>query len=220
MAERWQSIGVRPEVNDGACAGDDRRRTGAGGPVTPVVPGLDRSVVLVGLMGAGKSSVGRRLATRLALPFQDADAEIEAAAGCSIEDIFANFGEAAFREGERKVIARLLQGPPLVLATGGGAYMDPDTRRIIAERATAVWLRAELDVLLKRVLRRNNRPLLKRGDPRQILQELMTVRYPIYAQADIVVDSSDGPHEALVEAIVERLAAFHSVRQDRAQSPA
>lgn len=168
----------------------------------------DKVIVLVGLMGSGKSSVGRRLAARLGLDFTDADAEIEAAAGCSIPDIFASHGEAAFREGERRVIARLLDTPGLVLAAGGGAYMDETTRARVGEKAISVWLRADLEVLLERVSRRGNRPLLKRGDPREILSKLIEERYPIYAEADIVVDSLNGPHEAVVEKIVQSLAAY------------
>src|SRR5580658_1208036 len=132
-----------------------------------------RPIVLVGLMGAGKTKIGRRLATRLGLPFFDSDEEIEAAAGETIEEIFANRGEAAFRDGERRVIARLLQGPVQVLSTGGGAFMDPATRAIMRERAISIWLRAELDLLLPRVTRRNNRPLLKAGEPRAVLERLI-----------------------------------------------
>jgi shikimate kinase len=171
-------------------------------------PVPDRTIVLVGLMGAGKSAIGRRLAARLGVPFVDADTEIEAAAGRTIEEIFAEHGEAAFREGERKVIARLLDGPVQVLATGGGAYMDPETRARIRAHGRSVWLRADLDVLLKRVRKRNNRPLLKQGDPREILERLMAVRHPVYAEADIVVDSVDAPHEVVVDAIVAALAAW------------
>ena len=149
---------------------------------------LDRSIVLFGLMGAGKTSVGRRLAAELALPFVDADEEIEAAAGCSIADFFQLHGEAEFRAGERRVIKRLLAGPVCVLATGGGAFMDAATRAAIRKRGISLWLRADLDVLVKRVRRRNNRPLLQGGDQRQILQDLMATRYPIYEQADIIVD--------------------------------
>ena len=167
----------------------------------------NRSVVLVGLMGAGKSAIGRRLALRLDLPFVDADHEIETAAGCTIEDYFSRFGEAEFRKGERKVIERLLRGPVKVLATGGGSFMNPKTRTAIRASGISVWLRADLDTLVKRVKRRNNRPLLKRGDQRKILERLMQERYPIYALADIVVDSGDGPHEIVVEDIVKRLAA-------------
>jgi len=166
---------------------------------------LDRGIVLVGLMGAGKSSVGRRLAKRLELPFSDADQEIEKAADCTIEEIFARHGEAAFRAGERRVIARLLDGPPQVLATGGGAFMDPETRAAISAKGISIWLRADLNILLERVLRRDNRPLLKQGDPEQILRQLMAERDPIYAQADFTVTSGQGPHEDVVEDIVEAL---------------
>ncbi len=166
---------------------------------------LSRGVVLVGLMGAGKSSVGRRLAKRLGLAFFDADQEIERAADSSIGEIFARHGEEAFRAGERRVIARLLDGPPHILATGGGAFMDPETRAAIRQQVISVWLRADLDVLLERVLRRDNRPLLKQGDPREILSRLMTERDPTYALADITVTSGLGPHEDVVEHIVAAL---------------
>ena len=175
---------------------------------------VDRTIVLVGLMGAGKSCIGRRLAVRLGLPFKDADAEIERAAGCSIEDIFELHGEAAFREGETRVIGRLLTGAPHVLATGGGAFMNPDTRAAIGERAISVWLRADLDLLLKRTGRRNNRPLLKRGDPRQILSDLMAQRYPVYGTADVVVDSVDGPPEVTVERVLAALRGRAAVVED------
>jgi shikimate kinase len=155
-----------------------------------------RSIVLVGLMGAGKTKIGRRLAARLALPFFDSDEEIETAAGETIEEIFANRGETVFRDGERRVIARLLTGPVHVLATGGGAFMDPQTRRVIASRGVSIWLRAELDVLFARVSRRTNRPLLKTPDPRAVLAELIERRYPIYAEADITIDSGNGPPDA------------------------
>ncbi len=168
---------------------------------------IDQPIVLVGLMGAGKSSVGRRLANRLGVRFVDADSEIEAAAGCSIPEIFERHGEAAFRDGERRVIARLLDGGPQVLATGGGAFMDAETRRRIRERAVSVWLRADLDVLVERCSRKRNRPLLEGGDPRAILARLIDERYPIYAEADIVVDTVAGPHEEVVERIVDALAA-------------
>ena len=164
-----------------------------------------RSIVLVGLMGAGKTKIGRRLAQRLALPFFDSDEEIESAAGETIEEIFANRGEAVFRDGERRVIARLLQGPVHVLATGGGAFMDPATRRIIAARGISVWLRAELDVLFARVSRRTNRPLLKTPDPKAVLAELIDRRYPIYAEADITVDSGDGPPDATASRAIAAL---------------
>ncbi|RJF90012.1 shikimate kinase [Oleomonas cavernae] len=160
-------------------------------------------------MGAGKSSIGRRLAQRLHVPFIDADTEIEAAAGCSIDEIFERHGEAAFRDGERRVIARLLADhSPHILATGGGAFMDPETRTAIKAAATSIWLRADLDVLLKRVKKRNNRPLLKRGDPREILERLISSRYPVYAQADLTVESLDGPHEQVVEAVIEKIASL------------
>ena len=164
-----------------------------------------RSLVLIGLMGAGKSAIGRRLAKRLALDFVDADKEIEAAAGMSINDIFADHGEAYFRDGERRVIARLLSEGPFVLATGGGAFMNGQTRREISANGLAIWLRAELDILLERVSRRDTRPLLKTGDPREIMRALMDERYPVYAQADITVESRDVPHEVIVEEIVQAL---------------
>jgi shikimate kinase len=167
----------------------------------------DRTIVMVGMMGAGKSAIGRRLAQRLGLPFVDADTEIERAAGCSIEEIFAKHGEADFRDGERRVIARLLEGPVCVLATGGGAFMDAGTRDRIRERATSVWLKADLETLVDRVARRGNRPLLKNGDPRQILERLIALRYPVYAEADITVETGDVPPAMTVERVVEALAA-------------
>ena len=171
-------------------------------------PDLPRSLVLVGLMGAGKSCIGRRLAARLGLPFLDADAEIEAAAGCSIQEIFNHHGEAAFRDGERRVIARLLGEPNHVLATGGGSFMDVRTRGEIRDKAISVWLRADLDLLLQRTSRRNHRPLLKTGDPRQILSNLIDERYPVYAEADIVVDSADKPPEFTVDRVLAALTEF------------
>jgi shikimate kinase len=165
-----------------------------------------RTLVLVGLMGAGKSSVGRRLAARLALPFTDADAEIEAAAGMTVSEIFARHGEPAFRDGERRVIARLLGDPVHVLATGGGAFMEPRTRAVIRERAVSIWLRAELDELVRRVARRSDRPLLKGDDPRAVLERLMAERYPIYAEADVTVASGSGSTDETVERILEQLA--------------
>ena len=169
-------------------------------PATPD-PAIVRTIALVGLMGAGKSAIGRRLAQRLGLLFVDADIEIEAAAGCTIEEFFERFGEAEFRAGERRVIQRLLEGPPHVLATGGGAFMDPQTRALMREKATTIWLRAELAVLLERVSRRSNRPLLKNGDPRGTLERLMAVRYPVYAEADLVVDSRDAPADRTAEEV-------------------
>jgi len=186
-------------------------------PVSDQVPGTadtaaarlalgNRPLVLIGLMGAGKSAIGKRLAVRLDLPFVDADAEIEQAAGATIEQIFADYGEAYFRDGERRVIARLLEGGPQVLATGGGSYMNPETRARIKAGAVSLWLKADLPLLLQRVSRRDNRPLLKGGDPKEIMERLMKERYPIYAQADITVESRDVPHEIIVDEIVSILA--------------
>jgi shikimate kinase len=166
-----------------------------------------RTIVLVGLMGAGKTRIGRRIASRLRLPFADSDRVIEAAAGETIEEIFANRGERVFRDGERRVILRLLTEPVHVLATGGGAFMDPLTRAAIAERAVSVWLRADLDVLTARVARRSDRPLLKVGDPRAILAELIERRHPIYANADLVVDSTDRSPETTATRVIAALAA-------------
>src|SRR5215472_9866921 len=174
-------------------------------PLRRFVP--HRTIVLVGLMGAGKSKIGRRLAARLNLPFFDSDQEIETAAGESIEEIFANRGEQMFRDGERRVIARLLAQPIHVLATGGGAFMDPATRQLIGERGVSVWLRADLDVLVARVSRRNNRPLLKSGNVRAILATLIEQRHPVYAEADAVVDSGEGSPEVTVTRAIAALAA-------------
>ncbi|MDR3516361.1 MAG: shikimate kinase [Azospirillaceae bacterium] len=157
-------------------------------------------------MGCGKTSIGRRLATVLQLPFRDADNEIESAAGCTVEEIFQRYGEAGFRDGERRVIARLLDEPVHVLATGGGAYIDTETRRLIRARGLSVWLHADLDLLLARTARRNNRPLLKQGDPRDILERLIKVRNPIYAEADLIVESDDSPPEETLDRVV---AALH-----------
>jgi shikimate kinase len=164
-----------------------------------------RSIVLVGMPGSGKSAVGRRLAARLDLPFADADEEIERAAGKPITDIFKDHGEAHFRDGERKVIARLLRSGPQVLATGGGAFMVAETQEHIRSWGISVWLKAELPLLLRRVLKRNNRPLLEK-DPEGVMRELMETRYPVYATADITVESHDLPHEAVVTEIVAELA--------------
>jgi shikimate kinase len=164
-----------------------------------------RSIVLVGMMGAGKSSIGRRVATRLGIPFVDADAEIEKAAGMTITDIFAIRGEAEFRAGEARVITRLLEGGPQVLATGGGAFMNDGTRAGIAAKGISVWLRAELEVLVKRIRRRHDRPLLATDDPATTLRELIDQRYPIYAQAELTVQSRDVPHDRIVDEIVAAL---------------
>jgi shikimate kinase/3-dehydroquinate synthase len=183
----------------------------------------DRSIVLVGLMGSGKSSIGRRLAHRLALPFVDADIEIEAAAGMSIADIFARHGEAHFRDGERKVMARLLADGPRIIATGGGAFMNEETRRRIAARAISVWLKAEADVLWRRVRKRSHRPLLQGADAETALRALLEVRYPVYAGADITVTSRDGPLEVAVEEAIAALENFlRSLRDppsERQRSP-
>ncbi|HEV2569526.1 shikimate kinase [Sphingomonas sp.] len=167
---------------------------------------LDRPIVLVGLMGVGKTTVGRRLAQKLDVPFVDADEEIEAAAGLSISEIFERFGEPYFRDGERRVIARLIDGSPKVIATGGGAFMNDRTRALILERAIAVWLKADIETLVERVRRRSTRPLLKNRDPRQVLSELAAVRDPVYALAPIHVRSQPSPHEATVQSILRALS--------------
>ena len=172
----------------------------------PAAP--DRSIVLVGLMGAGKSTVGRRLAKRLGLPFVDSDEEIEKAADQKIPEIFAQFGEASFRDGERRVIQRLVEGPPKVIATGGGAFVDPETRALILDHCIAVWLKAEPETLAERVSRRDNRPLLKGKDPLVTLRDLGEVRNPFYAQAHLHVCSRVGPHERTVERIVDALRGW------------
>lgn len=169
---------------------------------------LERSIVLVGLMGSGKSAIGRRLAARIGMDFVDADSEIEEAAGLSINDIFEVHGEAAFRDGERRVIARLLSKPAHILATGGGAFMDPETRKIVKERGISVWMRAEFDVLLRRVSRRDNRPLLKGDNKEEVLRRLIEERYPVYGEADITVQSQDGPHEETVGEVIEAIKQF------------
>lgn len=166
-----------------------------------------KSIVLIGLMGAGKTAVGKRLGAKLDLPFVDADKEIEQAAGQSITEIFAEHGETYFRQGERKVIARLMESGPQVLATGGGAYMTAETRTTIKERGISIWLRADLPVLLHRVKRRNHRPLLTGRDNEQVMRNLMAERYPIYAEADIIVESRDVPHEVIVKETIDALAA-------------
>jgi shikimate kinase len=174
---------------------------------TAIVAALGaRSVVLVGMMGAGKSSIGRRLAGRLGVAFVDADNEIEVAARMTIPDIFSTYGEAYFRAGETRVIARLLEGGPQVLATGGGAFMNADTRSAIGANGISVWLKAEFDVLMRRIKRRQDRPLLKTEDPGETLRALMAQRYPVYAQADITIQSREVPHEKIVDEIVGALA--------------
>ena len=165
----------------------------------------NRTIVLVGMMGAGKSSIGRRLASELNLPFVDADAEIEAAAGMAISEIFEVHGEPYFRSGEARVIARLLESGPQVMASGGGAFINPQTRALIGARGISVWLKADLDILLRRIKRRSDRPLLKTDDPERTLQRLIDERYPIYAEADVTIHSRDVSHEAIVADIVAAL---------------
>lgn len=178
--------------------------------VTPPVR-LLRTVALVGLMGAGKSAIGKRVAAAIGAPFNDADDEIEAAAGMSVPEIFSVHGEAAFRDGERRVIARLLRGPPVILATGGGAFMDAETRALMLDRAVTVWMKADLDTLVRRCARRDNRPLLRGGDMRGKLAALMETRYPVYALADAVVMSEEGPHEHGVAAVLSALQTLGAV---------
>lgn len=181
-----------------------------------------KTIVLVGMMGAGKSSVGRRLATRLDLPFVDADAEIEAAAGCSIADIFGFYGEDAFRDGERRVIARLLAQPPHVLATGGGAFLDFETRARIADCAVSIWLRAEPEILMRRLKRRGGRPLLEKGDREEVIRALVAERYPVYAEADITIESTDAAPENTVEQAIAALdswLAAHPAKLEKRVSP-
>jgi shikimate kinase len=165
----------------------------------------DKSIVLIGLMGAGKTSIGDRMAKALGIPFVDADSEVELAAGCSVEEIFERIGEEAFRDGERRVIKRLLDGASKVLATGGGAFLDPETRAVIAEHGISIWLRADLDLLVERTSRRDNRPLLKTGDPREILENLIAERHPVYAKADIVVDVTDEPPMTTTNRVIAAL---------------
>lgn len=176
-----------------------------------------RTLVLIGLMGAGKSSLGKRLAIKLDLPFKDADDEIERAAGMSIAEIFDIHGEAYFRDGERKVIARLLGEGPLVLATGGGAYMNAETRDNIARMGISIWLRAELDVLMRRVRRRTHRPLLQVEDPESVMQRLMDARYPVYRQADITIESRDSPHEVILGDLITALGNYFDLKAEGTQ---
>jgi shikimate kinase len=188
-------------------------------PEAAIVAALGRrSVVLVGMMGAGKSSVGRRVALRLGIPFVDADTEIEKAAGMAISDIFAVRGEAEFRAGEARVILRLLEGGPQVMATGGGAFLNPDTRAAIGAKGISVWLRAEFDVLMKRIRRRQDRPLLKTADPAATVRKLLEEREPVYALADLAVQSREVTHDKIVDEIVSALAG-HIGAAD-AESPA
>lgn len=177
-------------------------------PEQNAAPWQSRTIALVGLMGAGKSTVGRRLADALGRTFCDSDDEIETAAGLSIADIFTLHGEADFRRGEKRVLERLLSEPAHVLATGGGAYLDPDTRALLREKAVTVWLNADLETLWERVSRRDHRPLLKNPNARNILNQLMEERAPIYSKADLVIDSMDGPHSATVNKIITALKGW------------
>lgn len=176
---------------------------------TPVLP---KTIVLIGMMGAGKSTIGRQLADQLGVPFRDADREIELAAGRTIQEIFAEYGEEHFRSGERRVIARLLEDVPFVLATGGGAFMDAETRMVIKEKGISIWLRADFDVLWSRVSKRSHRPLLKTADPQKTLQDLISARYPTYSLADIIVDSADAPKDETADKVIEALNAFLATR--------
>ena len=198
-------IALKPEIPSAAALKDDHS------PLPASLTG--RSIVLVGLMGAGKTSIGRRLAARLGLPFHDADVEIELAAGCSISELFTRFGEAEFRAGERRVIRRLLAGEPMVLATGGGAFMDAETRATVRRDAVSLWLRASLPTLVRRVSQRSHRPLLANGDPAVILQGLIDKRHPVYAEADLVVDCSDESPEHTTGRVLEALLGWNAPRR-------
>ena len=180
------------------------------GPESVVVRALGgRSIVLVGMMGAGKSSIGRRLASRLGIPFVDADTEIVSAAGMTIPEIFEKHGEPYFRAGEARVIARLLDNGPQVLATGGGSVMDPQTRALIGQKSISIWLKADIDVLLKRTKRRNDRPLVEK------IKDLLPVREPIYAQADIIIQSRDEPHDTIIDEIMGELPKRLGLRAEK-----
>lgn len=172
-----------------------------------------RSIVLVGLMGAGKTSIGRRLAARLGLPFRDADTEIELAAGCTVPELFDRYGEHEFRDGERRVIRRLLAGDPIVLATGGGAFMDPETRATIREEGVSIWLRCKLATLLRRVVGRDHRPLLNAGDPAEVLQRLIELRHPIYAEADLIIDCGDENPDVTTSDVLNAVLGWHPPRR-------
>ena len=185
MAEEHRSI-LKPDENE--------------------APWATRTIALVGLMGAGKSTVGRRLAEKLGRPFFDSDDEIEKAAGLSVADIFSIHGEAEFRRGEHRVLERLLAGPPHVLATGGGAYLKEETRAMMRQHAVTIWLNADLETLWKRVSRRGHRPLLRQANPRSVLSDLFETRKPIYEKADLIVPSVEGPHGRTVQAIIKALA--------------
>lgn len=173
---------------------------------------LDKPIVLVGLMGAGKTTIGKRLAARLKVAFVDTDAEIEAAAGHTVAEIFEKYGETEFRAGERRVIARLLTKEPQVLATGGGAFIDPETRANVKAAAYSIWLNARIDLLVERVNRRDTRPLLRTGEPAEILARLLAERSPLYAEADLMVESDAGPHDNVVDHIIEALNDYRAAK--------
>ena len=177
------------------------------------IPVRSRTIALVGLMGVGKSTVGRRLAKRLGLPFADGDIEIESAAAMTVSDIFAELGESEFRAGEARVMKRLLEGRRMVLATGGGAILNPETRALLRDRAVTVWMRADLETVAQRVQRRDTRPLLRGRDPLKALRAMAEVRYPVYATADLTVDVTGGAHAQAVEAIVEALEAYFAAHE-------
>ncbi len=179
------------------------------------VPNIGKSIVFVGMMGAGKSSIGRRVANRLGLQFVDSDDEIENAAGCSISDIFELHGEQSFRDVERRVIRRLLDGPVKVVATGGGSFMNLKTRQTIKECAHSIWLRADYDTLWRRVNKRSNRPMLKTADPQGTLRRLIEERYPTYAEADLTVESIDGPRDATVDRVLDGLVEYLDRSQNK-----
>ncbi len=174
-------------------------------PTSKARPLNERTIALVGLMGVGKSTVGRRLAARLGMPFRDADDEIEQAAAMSVSDIFASLGEAAFRDGEARVVRRLLEGPSIVLATGGGAMLNPETRAHLKQHAVTVWLKADLNIIARRVAKRDTRPLLRGKDPIPVLKSLADARYPLYAEADLTVETGGGAHAEALEAIIKAL---------------
>lgn len=169
---------------------------------------VDRPIVLVGMMGAGKTTIGRRLAKALGLPFRDADAEIEAAAGMSVSELFEKHGEQSFRQGETKVIARLLSGAPIVLATGGGALTNAETRNLVRDRAISIWLRADIETLTRRATRRPTRPLLRKGDPKETIARLLGERTPYYSEATLIIDSQPGVHGKTVSAILSALSDY------------
>lgn len=215
QAGRWcRSLdgAARPD-NTGAVTQDGIVQRAAAGGAPRGAMGLvarlgGRPIVLVGMMGAGKSSIGKRLGARLGLPFTDADVEIENAANASIEEIFDRHGEAYFRDGERRVIQRLLRDGPKVISTGGGAYTHPETRAAIADKAIAVWLKADFDVLMQRVRRRSDRPLLRGDDPEGVMRRLIDERYPIYAEAPIHVQSREVAHDVVIDELLAALDAY------------